>query len=338
MRRRRILSICNVFSSYSKESCQRLVSETVRIAEEISGEADVLIIDQQDENIEKDIMKFGISKLYYMKAAKYIPDEVCLNTIGDLIEETKPEIVLFASSFLTKNIAPQLAAKYRTGLTADCISFSIVPDTQKLIQIRPALENQVLAHISCPHGMPKMATVISEQFENQIRGERKTELIHIPQKQLVNNGNEKLVDYTEEDNENNFENSDCVVIVGRGATQPDVFSKIMEFAKLLNAKIGATRAVVNDGVLEHKYQIGLTGSSISCKLCFSFGVSGASQHLIGLKNIEKLVAVNSDSNANIFTCCDYGIVGDVHEVIAEMLEYANENRERIVTNGKRRGL
>lgn len=338
MSRRRVLSICNVFSSYSKESCQRLASETVRIAEEISGEAEVLIIDQQDENIEKDLMEFGISKLYYMKAERYISDVVCLDTIEELIDEVKPEIVLFASRFLTKNIAPQLAARYRTGLTADCISFLIEPDTQKLIQIRPALENQVLAHILCPQGMPQMATVISEQFENQIRGERKTEFIHIPQKKLEKGGSEKLVDYITEENENNFENSDCVVIVGRGATQPDVFMKIMDFAKILNAKVGATRAVVNDGVLEHKYQIGLTGCSISCKMCFSFGVSGASQHLIGLKDVEKLVAVNSDSNANIFTCCDYGIVGDVQEVITEMLEYANENRDRIVTNGKRRGL
>ena len=244
-----------------------------------------------------------------------------------LLEEYHPEIVIAAATTTGRTLMPYVAAKAHVGLTADCTVLDIDPDTGGLLQTRPAIGGNILATITTPDRRPQMATVrphstrpaepvpgrIGEIIRNQAPADRLT-------------GGAEFVEFIPELSEHHLEDADNVVAVGRGIKKAENIPVAEDLAAALDAALGASREVIDRGWLSYPHQIGLSGKTVTPRLYVALGVSGSIQHLAGMQTAETIVAVNTDSDAQIFRVADIGIVGDLFEVAPVLAERLREIR------------
>ncbi|MEM3658311.1 MAG: electron transfer flavoprotein subunit alpha/FixB family protein [Candidatus Hadarchaeum sp.] len=252
--------------------------------------------------------------------AEFDPD-IYANCLERLIREERPDILIAAATSLGRTLMPILAARLKTGLTADCIELDIEDGTGLLLQTRPAVGGNVLVTIKTPHHRPQMATVRPHSYPPSERDLSRTgEIIEISLPTEVFKTRFKLRDFKKfRDNTARIEDADVVICAGRGLGKPDNLCLIRELAKLLGGAVGGTRAVVDQGWLPYSSQIGLSGKTVSPKLYIGCGVSGAIQHLAGMRDSKFIIAINKDPRALIFKVADLGIVSDVNEIIPHLI-------------------
>jgi electron transfer flavoprotein alpha subunit len=236
-----------------------------------------------------------------------------------MAREHNPAILLAGSTSMGRDLFPRVAMRLETGLAPDCTGLEVTDDG-KLVATRPIFGGKVFCQVSIPDSYPQMATVRPNTFpleEPNRTGERiqvdapVTETdIRQKVKGFERAGQEK-VDITE---------AEVVIGVGRGIKDPTNFKAVQELADVLGATIGVTRAVVDNGWWDVNDQIGKSGKNISARLYFAFGLSGAIHHVLGIQTCGTVVAVNSDPNALIFNYADYGLVGDMTQVIPALKE------------------
>jgi len=237
--------------------------------------------------------------------------------ISNLAKKIKPSIILLGATPMGRSLAPRVAARLKTGLTADCTSLDIDAEGN-LVQTRPAFGGNVMARIICPESRPQMATV-------RYKIMRKAEKSSNPGL-IVNRLCEfkidrvKILESVKMKEGTNIVDADVIVSGGKGLGRPEGFKLIKELADVLGGAVGASRAVVDEGWISHLHQIGLSGRTVRPKLYVACGISGAVQHLAGMKTSDTIVAINKDSNAPIFSLAHYGIVGDLYEVIPKVIE------------------
>lgn len=236
-----------------------------------------------------------------------------------MIKEFKPEIVIAAATTTGRTIMPYVATNGMfAGLTADCTVLDIEEGSGNLLQTRPAIGGNILATIKTPRARPQMATVRPKSMKPSDRDTSRTGKIiavELPESIKLTSRItfEKFVPDTSQ--EIPLEDADIVVSGGRGLKKGENFALIRELADLLGAGVGASRDAVDRGWIEYPHQIGLSGKTISPKLYLACGISGSIQHLAGMQTSETIVAINSDPDAQIFRVADFGIVGDLFEVI-----------------------
>jgi electron transfer flavoprotein alpha subunit len=211
---------------------------------------------------------------------------------------------------------PYVAIKAGAGLTADCTGLDIEPETGNLLQTRPAIGGNIMAVIKTPQARPQMATVRPHSTRPAARQTgRSGEIIHVPPPAEALAGGVAWEGFTPNTDAHTLQDAAVVVVVGRGIKKAENIPLAKALADALGAALGATREVVDRGWMSYPHQVGLSGKTISPKLYVGVGVSGSIQHLAGMQTCETIVAINSDPDAPIFRVADFGIVGDLFDVV-----------------------
>mgnify|MGYP000295569154 FL=1 len=256
----------------------------------------------------------------------YADAEVFAQWICALAEERRPEAMLFGATAFGRELAPRVAVRLQTGLTADCTALDIDPKTGALLQTRPAFGGNLMATIECPAHRPQMATVRPGVFaapEHVTAGAGTCVdlaagiITQAPWAPEV--GPRVAVLGIEPVTGGSIAQAERLVVVGRGIGSKKNLPLMERLAELLHAELGCTRPLVEAGWLDYAHQVGQTGAAVAPKLLVSIGVSGAIQHLAGIGGAETVVAINEDAAAPIFGVADYAVVGDAVEVVTELI-------------------
>src|SRR4030043_2465276 len=299
-----------------------------RLADELKTELSAVLFGASDSEAQE-LIRWGADKVYVSKAQIFerFNDEPYSELLSSLIKEHCPEIVIAGATPIGRSFIPRVAAKIRTGLTADCTSLAIEKDTGNLLQVRPAFGGNIMATILCPNNRPQMATVRPRVMERGPYDEgRKGEII------LVNadgiSSRTRVLDTIKETSDItvNLQEVDIVVSGGRGLGNPKGFRLLEELAGLLNGAIGASRAAVDEGWIPYSHQVGQTGKTVCPKLYIACGISGAIQHLAGMQTSDCIVAINDNPDAPIFQVAHYGIVGDLFKIVPLMIPKPKGNK------------
>ncbi|MBE6069118.1 MAG: electron transfer flavoprotein subunit alpha/FixB family protein [Clostridium lundense] len=308
-----------------------LIGEAKKLASEINKKVAVVVTGYEiDEEVSK-LLNYGADRVLYICSPllKTFSTDGYALSISNLILERKPEIVLVGATSIGRDIGPRIAAKIGTGLVADCTKLEIDPEDGKILQTRPAFGGNLMATIICPKNRPQMATVRPGVMKKAAHVDNPTGVIEkvIPEIseeditarviEIVKSGRRR-VDLTE---------AKIIVSGGRGVKGPEGFELIKALADKLGGEVGSSRACVDAGWIDSMHQVGQTGTTVRPEIYFACGISGAIQHLAGMSESKYIVAINSDKSAPIFKVCDFGIVGDLKEVIPAMIEEIEKNKE-----------
>ncbi len=249
-----------------------------------------------------------------------------LNASKQVIDKFKPQIILFAKTDLGRDIAPRLAFKLGVPVAQDCIDLEIDKDSQKIKVTRPVYGGSAIAKFIFENVDIQIAIVRPKIFEPILPIENTSgELIELNVELDKESIRTKFIEEVLKESEGiPLESAKVVVAGGRGLGDAKNFDSLKELAKILGGAVGASRAVCDAGWLDHEYQIGLTGKTITPDLYITVGISGASQHMAGCSNSKNIVAINKDANANIFSLANYGVVGDWNTILPAFIEAVRE--------------
>ncbi|MCJ0269999.1 electron transfer flavoprotein subunit alpha/FixB family protein [Clostridioides difficile] len=304
-----------------------LIGEGRKLADQLGKELAVVIAGYEVEKEVKELLHYSVDKVYYINdpLLKDFTTDGYAISIANLIERKKPEVVLVGATSIGRDIAPRIAGKVGTGLTADCTKLEIDSTDNKLLQTRPAFGGNLMATIVCPKNRPQMSTVRPGVMAKAVRNESETGILEVVTPELTEKMiRTRLVEILPQEKKSvNLTDARIIVSGGIGLKRAEGFELIKELADKLGAEIGASRAAVDSGWIEHSHQVGQTGTTIRPELYIACGISGAIQHLAGMSDSKYIVAINKDAKAPIFSICDYGIVGDLYEIIPEMIESLN---------------
>ncbi|MFX0038537.1 MAG: FAD-binding protein [Promethearchaeota archaeon] len=275
-----------------------------------------------DEQLDK-YTKYGADEIIYVKSSKlkHYYSDLYVQVLSELVQKSKPEIVLIGATPTGRDFAPRMAKRLNAGLTADCTGLDIDLYTRNLLQTRPTFGGNIMATIRTPNSRPQVATVRPGTFKASENVKRKSKIRKIEYDFKDKDSVTKIVKVIEKHKERvNLEDADIIVAGGRGVGSKANFKIIEKLAEVLGAELGGSRVTVELSWLSQDRQIGQTGKTVSPKLYIACGISGAIQHLVGMQNSEIIVAINKDPNAPIFSVAHYGIVGDLHEVVPTLIK------------------
>ena len=273
----------------------------------------------QAEELEK-LFHYGADKIIVVEnpaLAHFLP-EPYTNSITFMIKKYLPEILIASATSTGRTVAPAVAVQCHTGLTADCTELDVDEATGNLIQTRPAIGGNILATIKTPSHRPQMATVRPHSNKPlEADRNRSGEIIHEMVDPVCLKSRVRRVDFRKNDDESgNIQDAEIIIAGGKGLKKEEYFKLVQDIAALFEGgAVGATRDAVDLGWASYKHQIGLSGKTVSPKFYLAAGISGSVQHLAGIKTAENIVAINIDPDAQIFQVADYGIVGDLFEVL-----------------------
>ena len=238
----------------------------------------------------------------------------------DFIRKVRPSAVLVGATTVGRQLAPRVAARMKTGLTADCTVLEMNADTD-LSQIRPAFGGNIMAHIKTPNHRPQMATVRYKVMNAPERMEEASgEIVPCKISREKLGSHVEVLDIVRKEKEKFIENADVLVVAGRGVKKAEDLNMLRELAELLGGQLACTRPLAEAGWLDAKYQIGLSGRTVRPKLMITVGVSGAIQFVAGMNHADHIFAVNKDPKAPVFKTAHYCLVGDLYEIIPRLIE------------------
>ena len=298
-----------------------LLGEGEKLASDLGEELCAVLLGYDVEHVAEEMMKYGASKVYLVDdpALDNFQDEPYAQVIAELVMEYRPSVFLFGATTVGRSLAPRIAVKLKTGLTADCTGLAIDKETKLLLQTRPAFGGNIMATIVCPEKRPQMATVRPKVMKTSTRDEARTGKIVKLSREIMPPRARLLETHQTSGQQSNIQEADIVVSGGRGLGKPENFALLEELAQLLGGAVGASRAAVDAGWIPYAHQVGQTGKTVRPKLYIACGISGAVQHLAGMSSSNVIVAINKDPNAPIFSIATYGIIGDALEIIPALI-------------------
>ena len=290
-----------------------------------NGEISVILTatnnSDENKNIEK-LSNTGVNKIYILKNNKLekYSTEYYKAAILDGLKTINPDIFLIGATINGRDLAPRIASALGAGLTADCTDLSLTEDG-KLAATRPTFGGSLMATI-LSRTTPQMATVRPKVFkQNNPDYDNKPEieeiyinLDNITDKNTELNFSPKLSD------DESIDEAEIIVAAGKGAKDPETIGLVKKFASKIGGKFAVSRSLVDLGLFKNDIQVGQTGKTVTPKIYIACGISGAIQHIEGMKNSETIIAINTDKNAPIFKIADYGIVGDLNEILPKLIE------------------
>lgn len=238
----------------------------------------------------------------------------------DFVNRVKPSSLLVGATTMGRSLAPRVAARFRTGLTADCTRLEMKENTD-LVQIRPAFGGNIMARIICTKTRPQMATVRYKVMNAPVRNPEsngKITVCSIDKSKLLSGI--EVLKIAKKPAEKDISDAEVIVAVGRAVKSEKDMAMVKELAELLGAQIAGTRPMIEAGFINAKQQIGLSGRTVKPKLIVTLGISGSVQFAAGMDGAEQIFAVNNDPHASIFNIAHYGIVGDVYEIVPQLIE------------------
>lgn len=300
-----------------------LLTKGAELAKDLNQELNAVLLGNNVAGLANELAAYGASKVYLVEHElldQYNTDTFS-SVITGLISKYDPNILLFPATHLGRDLAPRVAATLELGLTADCTGLSIQDGL--LLQTRPAFGGNIMADIVCPYTRPQMATVRPNVMPRGEPIEGKTAEIIKEEVSLSEKGmRTKIREIIKTDIEGTkkIDESDCVISGGRGMCTEEAFNSLEDLAKELDGVVGASRVIIDFGWRPKSVQVGQSGITVSPKLYFACGISGAIQHTVGMRGAETIVAINKDPNAPIFEFASYGLVGDCNELVPLLIE------------------
>jgi electron transfer flavoprotein alpha subunit len=298
--------------------CKNLAAQLIAVFINTTGEAATAAI------------YHGADEVYTIddpRIGEYQP-ELYLAAMKEFCVRIDPDTLLFAHTYPAADLAPRLAFRLGTSLTTDCIELSIDPETGLLLRTKPIYGGNIVATYSS-HARPQMATVREKVFTS-VEGPaaRKGEILSfILQSDLPTPRVKSLQKVVEEYTGKKLEGAEIVVSGGRGMGSEKGFEELAQLAELLDGTLGGSRPAVEKGWIHSRFQVGLTGVRISPKLYIAVGISGSIQHIAGVVGAKTIVAINKDSEANIFKEAHYGVVGDYKQIMPGLMERLKKHLE-----------
>ena len=300
-----------------------LMGEGKKLADEIGCKLCAVLAGDNVDGLVDELFEYGADKVYYANApelATYTTDGYN-KAIYEAIIKYKPEIVLLGATHIGRDLGPCLAVQCGTGLTADCTKLDIDPEDKKLMQTRPAFGGNLMATIVCPLHRPQMSTVRPGVMSKPERvAGAKGEVINLEVSFKEGDIRQKVLEVVKALKEQvSLVDANIIVSGGAGLGNAEGFAVIKQLADKLGGVVGASRAAVDSGWIDHSHQVGQTGTTVKPTIYFACGISGAIQHLAGMQNSDYIVAINKNEGASIFEVADFGIVGDLYKVIPEII-------------------
>lgn len=284
------------------------------------------------KHLAQEAIAFGADQVYVIDhpVLENYRTEPYMKGVNYLAEKYKPEIMLYGATPNGKDLASAVATDLNTGLTADTTMLDVDVEKRLLEASRPAFGGNLMATILCKKHRPQMATVRPKvmkalERDDSRQGEVIEESIELREEDMRTKVLEIVKDVTKKAS---LAEAHVIVCGGKGMGDEKGFQLIHQLAETIGASVGGTRDVVEAGWLPHEQQIGQTGETVSPKIYFAIGVSGAIQHVEGMKHSELIIAINKDPNAPIFDVADYGIVGDALEIVPKLIEQFKEIRDK----------
>ena len=296
-----------------------LIGEGRKLAQELGEEVSAVLIGDNVAEMSREIFASGADNIYLIEGSAFQHYTTDAYTIAftHLIKKHLPSVILLGATNDGRDLGPRVAARVKTGLTADCTSLSIDPDTRLVAWTRPAFGGNIMATIFCPDNRPQMGTVRPKVFKKPVPDYNRTGKIF--REELAINEKDirtKLIDVVKVCTFScNLEDAEIIVSGGRGLGKPEGFRIVEDLAQVLKGTVGSSRAAVDAGWMPYPHQVGQTGKTVAPKIYIACGISGAIQHLAGMQTSDVIIAINTDPDAPIFKVATYGIVGDVYQVV-----------------------
>jgi len=248
----------------------------------------------------------------------------------DFVNNVKPTAILVGATPVGRQLAPRLSARVKTGLTADCTILDINENTD-LIQIRPAFGGNIMAQILTPNNRPQMATVRYKVMNAPKRNEQESgEIVNCSIAPEKLSSRVEVLDIIPKEKEQFIDACDVLVVAGRGIKKPEDLQMLQELADLLGGQLACTRPLAEAGWVEAKRQVGLSGRTVRPKLIITCGVHGAVQFTAGMNNSDNIIAINKDQNAPIFKTAHYGLVGDLYEIVPNLINQIKSSKGALI--------
>jgi electron transfer flavoprotein alpha subunit/NAD-dependent dihydropyrimidine dehydrogenase PreA subunit len=301
-----------------------LLGEGRKLADDLGCRLCGMVFGEKVDDYVKEAIAYGAEKVYTTESPvlkQYRTDPYTAAAVA-LIRKYKPDVVLFGATTQGRDFAGTVATTLETGLTADCTGLDIDPETKFLKQTRPAFGGNIMATIlDYPNYRPQMATVRPKVFAMPQKDEsRKGEVIREPLQMTEEQVRTKVLEFIKGTEAINIVDAEIIVSGGRGVGSSESFKVIRELAEVLGAAVGASRAAVDSGWIPYEHQVGQTGRTVRPKIYIASGISGAIQHLAGMKTSDIIIAINKDPEAPIFKIATYGIIGDLFTVLPMLKE------------------
>ena len=295
-----------------------------QLADEKNEKLVAIVIGKDVEAEAKKAIAYGADEAILVEGDEYFNynTDTFSYALEQLINKYKPSTILIGATNNGRDMGPRVACRIKTGLTADCTGLSIDAESGNMAWTRPAFGGNLMATILCPNTRPQMGTVRPGVFKKGVLDESRTgeiirEDIHMDAKDIKVELLERIKEVAEAVN---LEEAEIIVSGGRGLGKPENFSYIRDLAAVLGGAVGSSRAAVDAGWIPHAHQVGQTGKTVAPKIYIACGISGAIQHLAGMSGSDTIIAINKDPEAPIFDVADYGIVGNLFDVIPALIE------------------
>ncbi len=303
-----------------------LLGKGREIADKLGVDLSCILLGHQIADEAMEFIYYGANNVFlYEHPSLKNFDPVCYRqNIVNLVQEEHPEILLVGATHLGRSLAPRIAIALDTGLTADCVDL-MVDEDGSLIQVRPVFMGKILAYLKTKT-RPQVATIRPKAMKKRDRDV--TRKGRVVKKDVQVASDSKVTTLGKQKAEGaSISDAEVVVSCGRGLESPDDFPIIEELANVLGGAIGVSRPLVEEGWKGKEHQVGFSGYIVKPKLYIACGISGAPQHLAGMKSSDIIVAINTDPSAAIFKVADYGVVGDLYTTLPKLVEEIEKIKE-----------
>ncbi len=304
-----------------------LLGKAQELAAQLSEPVYAVIVGSGLDEAVTELINRGADKVfvYDHPDLKQFRDDPYSDLLAKCCREEDPSIFLVGATSIGRSMGPKVAAKLKTGLTADCTSLDIDPETRLLQQTRPAYGGNIMATIITPNSRPQMATVRYKMFPEAKKVDApKGEVVKKPVDMSKVTDRIKVIAFEEAAEQVSITDADIIVSGGLGMGEPDGFKLIEQLAAALGGAVGASRPTVDEGWIDYRHQVGLSGRTVRPQLYMACGISGAVQHQAGMKTSDVIIAINKDPEAPIFKISSLGLVGDLYEIIPRLIEKLKE--------------
>ncbi|WP_286906459.1 electron transfer flavoprotein subunit alpha/FixB family protein [Clostridium sp. UBA1652] len=306
-----------------------LIGKARELAAKVNQEVYCVFVGHDIEDKAEELLHYGVDKVYVYDSEKLKEFRIEPYTAAfeDFINKVKPTAILVGATTVGRSLAPRIAARFRTGLTADCTVLDIKENTD-LVQIRPAFGGNIMAQIITPNSRPQLATV---RYKVMLAPERSEDVngqiikCTIEDEKLASNID--VLEVFKKEAETGISDAEVLVVAGRGVKTEKDLAMVEELAKLLGGEVAVTRPLIESGWADAKRQVGLSGRTVRPKLIITLGVSGAVQFTAGMNKSDVIFSINKDEKAPIFQVAHYGIVGDMYEIIPQLIENIKLSKE-----------
>ncbi|MFO7841485.1 MAG: electron transfer flavoprotein subunit alpha [Fidelibacterota bacterium] len=307
-----------------------LIGKAKKMAAKIGHPVYCLLMGDNVREMAEEILHYGADEVFVYDKPQlhHFRIEPYTAVFEDFIKKTQPSIMLVGGTTVGRSLAPRTAARFRTGLTADCTVLDVQKNTD-LDQIRPAYGGNIMAHIHTPRHRPQFATVRYKIFDAPERREKKTgelRICDIDDEKLHSKIN--VIEVRKKEKVKSIEDADVIVVAGRAFKKEEDLAMAYELADLLGGMVATTRPLIEAGWSDPRLQIGLSGRTVKPKLIITCGVSGAIQFVAGMNNTENIISINSDPKAQIFDIAHYAIIGDIYEILPDLITRVKDQKAK----------